>query len=232
MNPAKALVILCLFICATVHAQVPPSIDSVTINPKVFTRVETEASFPGGDPAWRTFLMRNLKTAIPVDNGAPIGKYTVEVQFVVGKDGAVSNIKALTNWGYGMEDEVIRVIERSGSWSPAIQNGKTVNAYRKQPITFLVEQDNFKVSSKVPYTLFAGIDNEITVDVKRAGNSNINLMITKGNIITTPDGRFIAKVNQPGRVTITVYNKKNDKEIGTASFVVKTQNEIPAGMNQ
>lgn len=232
MNPAKALVISCLFICATVHAQVPPSIDSVTINPKVFTRVETEASFPGGDPAWRTFLMRNLKTAIPVDNGAPIGKYTVEVQFVVGKDGAVSNIKALTNWGYGMEDEVIRVIERSGSWSPAIQNGKTVNAYRKQPITFLVEQDNFKVSSKVPYTLFAGIDNEITVDVKRVGNSNINLMITKGNIITTPDGRFIAKVNQPGRVTITVYNKKNDKEIGTASFVVKTQNEIPAGMNQ
>lgn len=232
MNPAKALVIFCLFICATVHAQVPPSIDSVTINPKVFTRVETEASFPGGDPAWRTFLMRNLKTAIPVDNGAPIGKYTVEVQFVVGKDGAVSNIKALTNWGYGMEDEVIRVIERSGSWSPAIQNGKTVNAYRKQPITFLVEQDNFKVSSKVPYTLFAGIDNEITVDVKRVGNSNINLMITKGNIITTPDGRFFAKVNQPGRVTITVYNKKNDKEIGTASFVVKAQNEIPAGMNQ
>lgn len=232
MNPAKTLLIFCLFLCTNIHAQVPTSTDSVTINSNDFVRVETEASFPGGEPAWRTFLMKNLRTVVPIDNGAPIGKYTVEVQFVVGKDGAVSNIKALTNLGYGMEDEVVRVIEKSGNWSPAIQNGKAVNAYRKQPITFLVEQDNFHVNSKVPYTLFAGMDNEITVDVKRVSNSNINLMITRGNIITTPDGRFIAKVNQPGRVTITVYNKKNDKEIGAASFVVKSQNEIPAGMKQ
>lgn len=131
-----------------------------------------------------------------------------------------------------MEDEVVRIIEKSGNWTPALQNGKAVNAYRKQPVTFVVDEDGFEVNSKVPYTLFAGIDNEITVNVKRVSPANVNLMITKGNIITTVDGKFIARLTQPGRVTITVYNKKNDKELGAASFEVKKQSEIPAEMKQ
>lgn len=206
--------------------------DTVKGNWPRFTEVEVEASFPGGLPAWKTFLVKNLKANVPADNSAPVGKYTVIVQFVVGKDGAVSGIKALTNFGYGMEDEVVRIIEKSGNWTPALQNGKAVNAYRKQPVTFVVEEDGFEVNSKVPYTLFAGIDNEITVNVKRVSPANVNLMITKGNIITTVDGKFIARLTQPGRVTITVYNKKNDKELGAASFEVKKQSEIPAEMKQ
>lgn len=232
MAPNKILPAFCLMLSVTLHAQVLPSADSAMVKSATFTEVQVEASFPGGLAAWTNFLVKNLKANVPANNGAPIGKYTVMVQFVVGKDGVISNIKTLTNFGYGMEDEVVRIIEKSGTWMPAVQNGRLVNAYRQQPITFLVEEDGFVVNSKVPYTLFAGIDNEITVDVKRISNSNINLMITKGNIITTLDGRFIARVTQPGRVTVTVYNKKNDKELGAASFEVKKQNEIPAEMKQ
>jgi len=108
---------------------------------KIFEKVEIEASFKGGESAWRKYLERNLNPSTPVDNGAPEGLYTVYVQFVVSKDGSISDVKALTNHGYGMEAEAVRVIKKGPSWTPAIQNGRSVNAYRKQPITFQVQAE-------------------------------------------------------------------------------------------
>lgn len=108
---------------------------------KIFEKVEIEAAFPGGESAWRKFLERNLNPSTPVDNGAPEGVYTVYVQFVVSKDGSISDVRALTKHGYGMEEEAVRVIKKGPKWTPAIQNGRQVNAYRKQPITFQVQAE-------------------------------------------------------------------------------------------
>jgi len=108
---------------------------------KIFEKVEIEASFKGGESAWRKYLERNLNANVPVDNGAPEGTYTVYVQFVVSKDGSISDVKALTNHGYGMEKEAVKVIQKGPAWTPAIQNGRSVNAYRKQPITFRVTSE-------------------------------------------------------------------------------------------
>ena len=108
---------------------------------KIFEKVEIEASFKGGEGAWRKYLERNLNPSAPVDNGAPEGTYTVFVQFVVSKDGSISDVRALTKHGYGMEEEAVRVIKKGPAWTPAIQNGRSVNAYRKQPITFQVQSE-------------------------------------------------------------------------------------------
>jgi len=105
---------------------------------KIFDKVEIEASFPGGDSKWRQYLERNCNGQIASDNGAPEGTYTTIVQFVVDKEGNISDVKALTTHGYGMEEEAIRTIKKGPKWNPAIQNGRQVKAYRKQPITFLV----------------------------------------------------------------------------------------------
>jgi periplasmic protein TonB len=104
---------------------------------QTFTKVEVEAKFPGD---WRKYLTRNLNASAPIDNGAPPGQYTVIVQFIVDKEGKVSDVKAMTNHGYGMEEEAVRVIKKATSWEPAIQNGRQVKAYKKQPITFIVSE--------------------------------------------------------------------------------------------
>lgn len=106
-----------------------------------FDKVEVEASFPGGVQAWRSFLERTLNPVVPVDNGAPAGTYTVVIQFVVDRNGNISDIKALTNHGYGMEKEVVRVIQKSPKWLPAMQNERKVRAYRKQPVTFQITEE-------------------------------------------------------------------------------------------
>ncbi len=114
--------------------------DTITED-KIFDKVEIEAAYPGGDNAWRSFLVQNLNAVVPANNRAPAGKYTVVIQFVVDKTGKITDIKALTNHGYGMEAEVIRLLRKAPKWSPAIQDGRTVKAYRKQPVTFQVEEE-------------------------------------------------------------------------------------------
>lgn len=102
------------------------------------TKIDTEAGFPGGDVAWRKYLTQNLNAATPVENGAPSGKYTVMILFQIDADGSVKDIKAITNHGYGMEKEAIRIIKKGPKWVPANQGGVNVSSYRKQPLTFVV----------------------------------------------------------------------------------------------
>jgi protein TonB len=106
---------------------------------KIFTKVEVEAEFPGGQAAWVNFLKKNLNGDVPTDNGAAEGTYTVTVKFVVSKDGSLSDISCENDPGYGTCQEAIRVLKKTKNWTPAIQNGRNVNAYRRQPITFLVQ---------------------------------------------------------------------------------------------
>lgn len=220
------LPVLCLLLSVKSFAQFPPPppYDSAKTENKIFTKVDVEASYPGGDNAWRDFLRKNLNPSVPVDYDAPSGKYTTIIKFVVSNNGTLSNITAETNLRYGMEEEVIRIIKKSGTWIPAEQNNRKVNAYRRQPVTFLVEPpDGINITTKVPYTLFTG-DNEVFVDIKRIKNRDLRLTISKGTVRQTEDGQFIATVTEPGRVIIRIYNIKNDKEIAAASFEVKTKN--------
>jgi periplasmic protein TonB len=100
-----------------------------------FRKVEVEARFDGNR---EKFLIKNLNPTVTADNSAPVGVYRVVIQFVVDREGNVSDLKAITNHGYGLEQEAIRVIKKSDKWIPANQNGKPVKAYRLQPIIFEV----------------------------------------------------------------------------------------------
>lgn len=107
-------------------------------NEKVFTRVENEAEFPGGNAAWSRYLQKSLDGFDAGQNGAAAGKYQVIVRFIVGKDGSISDAVAETNFGYGMEEKAVKIIEKGPTWKPALQNGRNVKAYRRQSITFTV----------------------------------------------------------------------------------------------
>jgi len=100
--------------------------------------VEVDAKFNGN---WVRFLERNLDANVPLSNSAPAGRYSVVIRFVVDKEGNVSEITPLTNHGYGMEEEAVRVLKKAAKWEPAIQNGHKVKAYRKQVIVFEVMEE-------------------------------------------------------------------------------------------
>ena len=112
--------------------------DNGIVTDSVFTREEKEAEFPGGSKGWRAYLERNLNPDVPVNRKAPPGIYQVSVMFIVQKDGSITDVTAQTSYGYGMEEEAIRVIKKGPKWIPALQYGRNVRAYRIQPLTFVV----------------------------------------------------------------------------------------------
>jgi Gram-negative bacterial TonB protein C-terminal len=127
--------------------------DTVPVNDsgmdgKIFEAVEEEAYFDGGEASWLSYLQQNLNPMVPVERGAKAGIYTVYIQFVVDIDGKISAIKPLTKHGFGMEAEVMRILRKSPNWVPAVQAGKKVRAYRKQPVTFQIEEEKKKKRGK------------------------------------------------------------------------------------
>ncbi len=108
-------------------------------NNMVFSKVEVSPQFTGGEDAWRKYLIKNLKAGTPVEEGWKAGKYTVIVQFIVQLDGSVSDVITTNYKRSKTAQHCIDIIKDAPKWEPAIQNGRKVNAYKKQPITFLIE---------------------------------------------------------------------------------------------
>jgi len=202
-------------------SQTEPPSDTVVIGDGVFEKVDVEATFSGGEAAWRKYLEQNLDPNVPVENGAPIGIYTVVVQFIVDKTGAISDIKTLTNFGYGMEQEVMRIMKKSPMWSPASQNNRTVKAYRKQPVTFVIDAEDIDIIMNEKYILYTRTDNIVKISVSKVKKEDLELSLSQGKIMLGDDGNFHINVNNPGKAILYINSKKRNKEIGSVYFVVK-----------
>lgn len=104
---------------------------------KVFTKVENPAEFPGGQGEWTRYLQKNLRYPDnAIDNGT---QGVVRVQFVVDREGNISEVQALNDPGDGLSDEAVRIIKKGPKWKPAEQNGRKVIYRHIQAITFRLE---------------------------------------------------------------------------------------------
>ncbi|WP_018629484.1 M56 family metallopeptidase [Niabella aurantiaca] len=121
-------------VAAPVSIQPEPDPLSIT-GGNYFTSTEQPAVY---NTDWNQFLAKNVRGEIPVQNGAHPGSYRTAYQFVVEPDGTLSNIKPLTNIGYGMEAEGLRILKKSGRWQPALQNKKAVRSVYIQNIHFKI----------------------------------------------------------------------------------------------
>jgi periplasmic protein TonB len=105
---------------------------------KTFTKVEIESDYPGGPAAWLRYLNKNFRYPDDAVNNDIQG--TVVVQFIVDKEGNVSDVQAISGPSEGgLREEAVRVIKKSGQWTAAVQNGRKVKSYKKQPIVFKLE---------------------------------------------------------------------------------------------
>lgn len=103
----------------------------------IFLIVENPAEFPGGIEAWKRYLERNLiYPSLAQENGT---QGRVSVQFVVDRDGNISEVVALNDPGEGLAEEAVRIIKRGPKWKPAEQNGKKVIYRHVQVISFHLE---------------------------------------------------------------------------------------------
>jgi len=104
---------------------------------QVFVVVEEMPEFPGGEKALRTYLATSVKyPTIAQENGIQ-GK--VFVNFVVNKDGSVSNVKIARGVDPAIDAEALRVVSALPKWKPGKQRGAPVRVSYTVPISFKLE---------------------------------------------------------------------------------------------
>ncbi len=90
--------------------------------------------FPGGVEALKRFMLNNLRQPDDLNEGE---KFAVIAQFVVDKNGNISNVQILQNGREDLDAEVMRVINKMPKWKAGSQNGNPVAVYYKMPISFI-----------------------------------------------------------------------------------------------
>ena len=106
------------------------------VEAEIFTVVEDNPMFPGGDEARMKFLRDNIKYPQMARESGIQG--TVYVTFVVEANGAITNIKVLRGIGGGCDEEALRVVRQMPKWQPGKQRGKAVRVQFNMPIRFVL----------------------------------------------------------------------------------------------
>jgi periplasmic protein TonB len=112
----------------------PPVVKKKDEEDMIFTKVEIEASFPGGPAAWTAYVQKEIEASLDEFTESDFG--TCMVKFIVDKSGKVSEVEATTMRGSKLAEVATNTIRKGPNWTPAQQNGRNVNAYRLQPVTF------------------------------------------------------------------------------------------------
>ncbi|MFC0776209.1 N-acetylmuramoyl-L-alanine amidase [Terrimonas alba] len=193
----------------------------------IFEKLEIEPSFPGGQTAWINHITKHIDTKLPIQNGAPSGNYTVFVRFVVNKEGEIIDVKPLTKHGYGMEEQVVEAIKKGPRWIPGIQNGFKVNAYRKQPFTFVIPGKKSDVTGVVKEGVKT--TNEVVV-VGFPKPAQTKKVIVSGIPKPTEKGEVVA-IGYANHAPITVagYPKDSSKrieEVKVAGYGIPKPNKV------
>jgi protein TonB len=101
----------------------------------VFIKVEIDASFPGGLAAWNKYVTKAIEANQDEFTEADFGNCVVK--FIVDKTGKVSAVEATTMKGSKLAEVATNIIRKGPNWVPAQQNGRLVNAYRLQPVSYV-----------------------------------------------------------------------------------------------
>ncbi len=107
------------------------------VEDEIFQVVEQDPEYPGGVEALYKFIQQNLKYPQLAKENNITGR--VFVQFVVEKDGSVSNVKAARDIGGGCGAEAVRVVKSMPKWTPGKQRGKAVRAAYTLPVNFVLQ---------------------------------------------------------------------------------------------
>ncbi|MES2629898.1 MAG: energy transducer TonB, partial [Bacteroidota bacterium] len=103
---------------------------------KVFTFVEQNAEYPGGEAAMMAYLGKNIRYP-EMEKEAGI-QGTVILTFVVEKDGNITDVKEVrgVKGGTNLTKEAIRVVKTMPQWRPGKMNGKSVRVQFNLPVRF------------------------------------------------------------------------------------------------
>ena len=127
--------------------------DPGTPDNPIFEVVEHMPEFTGGGmPALMEYLSKNIKYPEAAMKKGIQGRGIV--QFVVEKDGSITNVKILRGVDPELDKEAVRVVSAMPKWKPGTQRGEAVRVRFTVPVMFRLTEDKIPVK-------YAPIENKI-----------------------------------------------------------------------
>ena len=124
-------------------AQDPPPVKKEGTEEAIFVVVENQPEFPGGQAAMMKFLADSIRyPKIAVENGI---QGRVICNFVVMKDGSVSDVQIVRGVDPVIDAEAVRVLKLMPDWKPGTQHGKAVNVRYTLPVVFSLAKKESKI---------------------------------------------------------------------------------------
>lgn len=112
-----------------------------------FESMRSGPGFPGKEAGWQKYLQANLNSQLGIKyiklaKDQQSASVTVQVEFVVAKDGTISDIKVINKKDVHpkLAEEAVRVVRESPRWLPAQTYGQPINGSVRQSIIFAVER--------------------------------------------------------------------------------------------
>lgn len=117
---------------------IPPVVETEVVDEDIIVDVaEIMPEFPGGMAALMKYLGTNIKYPTISQEMGSMGR--VIVQFVVDKDGTITNPTVARGVDAYLDKEAIRVVSSMPKWKPGVQNGKKVRVKYTVPVVFRLQ---------------------------------------------------------------------------------------------
>ena len=105
--------------------------------PMSIAMVEQKPQFAGGEAAMYKWLSDNIVYPPAAAEEGVSGRVVVE--FVVGKDGSISNVRVVRSRHTALDKEALRVVKAMPNWIPGRNNGQPVKVTYTLPVTFKLQ---------------------------------------------------------------------------------------------
>jgi TonB family protein len=188
---------------------------------QIFTVVEANPEFKGGLDAFYKSIMSEIRYPLQARQAGVEGR--VDVQFVVEKDGALSEVKAIKGIGAGCDEEAVRVVKSLPAFQPGTQNGKPVRVRMVVPIAFKLQEGKINpdhsTQGMVIIEKVLSVNEKLKVDAGYAngewsgtvrdedGNAlpgvNIIVVGTTSGTVSGSDGSFKLKADQSQDINLS-----------------------------
>lgn len=108
--------------------------DNQKVIDSIFVKVEENPEFPGGEKALLYWVANEIKYPSEALRNEVEG--IVYVNFIVDRDGGISNARVLRAVDPALDEEALRVVSNLPKWQPGMQRGKPVRVSFTIPIRF------------------------------------------------------------------------------------------------
>ncbi len=194
---------------------------------EIFKVVEEQPSYEGGMDAFYKHVINEIRYPLAARNTGVEG--TVDVHFVIERDGSLSNVTAMNSIGAGCDEEAVRVVKAATGFKAGAQRGRTVRVAMVMPISFKLNPDRKNPDNSIQGSIIAGeaaVNNgDLDIDIGYKDGSwsgivrtpegdelpgvSINVLNSDKGVVSDLDGTFSVEADKSQELEITFVGYNN-----------------------